>query len=150
MCKMENIERTFEPVTCATKLSLHFVIICMTMYEWLRLAQEDTALLITSKLQIISVPSISSLTFTFNAPGIFYSNVNILNIVKELIVQNVVIVSMCFVCKSALHASLENINITNIHNIIIRLILTKNINIYCISTILTDTIWPLTSVFWQL
>jgi hypothetical protein len=49
---------------------------------------------------------------------------------------------MCFVCISALHASLENISIANIHNIIIRLILTKNINIYCISTILTDSIWP--------
>jgi hypothetical protein len=47
------------------------ILICVTMYEWLRLAQEDTALLITSKLQMISFPSNSSLKFTFNAPGIF-------------------------------------------------------------------------------
>ena len=49
-------------------------------------------------------------------------------------------ITMCFVCKSALHVLLENINITIMHNIIIWLILTKNINIYCINTTLTDPI----------
>jgi hypothetical protein len=58
----------------------------MTMYEEITISPRRHSLIDNFKTEIFS-----SLKFTFNAPGICYSNVNTLNIAKEFTVQNEVI-----------------------------------------------------------